>query len=176
MRYQRFWPEMPAFALPSYYDGKIRINLQGRERDGVVPVSEYEATCRAIEAMVRECVDLRTGEPVVEMVERPGRDPMSLGRTEADIDVFWHGTSNAIQHPRHGRIGPLPFRRPGGHTGETGVAYFAGGGIPVARHGSRSSFDVVPTLIDLLGEQVPPQLTGESFLSLLHEQPTVSAG
>jgi hypothetical protein len=167
MRYRRAWPKMPAFALPSYYDGKIRINLQGRERSGIVPVSEYEATCRAVEAMVRECVDLRTGEPVVEMVERPGRDPMALDKTEADIDVFWRGVSNGIRHPVHGRIGPLPFRRPGGHTGKSGVAYFAGEGIRSARHGSRSSFDVVPTLIELLGEPAPPQLTGESFLPLL---------
>ena len=176
-RYQRFWPKMPAFALPSYYDGKVRINLQGRERDGIVPQSEYDAACDAIEGMLRQCIDPRTGEPAVELIERPGRDPMRLGRTEADLDVFWRGAANALDHPRFGRLGPLPFRRPGGHTGETGVAYFAGEGIPVSRHASRSSFDVVPTLIEMLGETVPAHLTGESFLSVLSAgSPSISAG
>ena len=35
-RYSQFWPRMPAFALPSFYDGRIRINLEGRERHGIV--------------------------------------------------------------------------------------------------------------------------------------------
>jgi predicted AlkP superfamily phosphohydrolase/phosphomutase len=168
---------MPAFALPSYYDGKVRINLQGRERDGIVPLSEYDATCEAIEALLRQCIDPRTGESVVGLIERPGRDPMGLGGTEADIDVFWRGAANVLHHPRLGRLGPLPFRRPGGHTGETGVAYFAGEGIPLGRHGTRSAFDVVPTLFEMLGEAQPPHLTGESFLPmLLAGSPSTVAG
>jgi predicted AlkP superfamily phosphohydrolase/phosphomutase len=175
-RYQRFWPRMPAFALPSYYDGKVRINLQGREREGIVPLAEYDATCDAIEALLRQCIDPRNGDSLVDLIERPGRDPMRLGSTEADLDVFWRGTANAIEHPRFGRLGPLPFRRPGGHTGETGIAYVAAENIPVGRHGSRSSFDVVPTLIELLGEAVPDHLSGESFLSMLRAgSPSISA-
>ena len=38
--YCRFWPKMPAFALPSYYDGRIRLNLVGREKRGLVSISE----------------------------------------------------------------------------------------------------------------------------------------
>jgi hypothetical protein len=142
----------------------------------VVPLAEYERTCAAIEAVLRQCRDTRTGEPVIETIERPGRDPMTLDRTEADIDVFWRGTVNAIEHPELGRIGPVPFRRPGGHTGETGVAYIAGEGIPNRRYGSRSSFDVVPTLIDLLGEPPSSRLTGQSFLPLLRQEPAIPAG
>ena len=37
-RYSHFWPRMKAFALPSYYDGRIRLNVVGREAKG---------TCRA---------------------------------------------------------------------------------------------------------------------------------
>jgi predicted AlkP superfamily phosphohydrolase/phosphomutase len=176
MRYQRAWPKMPAFALPSFYNGKIRINLQGRERDGIVPLTEYEATSRAIEAMVRQCTDASTGEPVVEMLQSRRGNPMTMDSTEADIDVFWHGISNAIEHPKFGRIGPVPYRRPGGHTGDAGVAYLAGAGITQGSYGRRSSFDVVPTLIDLLGQNVPGRLTGESFLPLLLGERAISAG
>jgi predicted AlkP superfamily phosphohydrolase/phosphomutase len=40
--YQDYWPRMKAFALPSYYDGNIRINVRGREREGLVEPSQDE--------------------------------------------------------------------------------------------------------------------------------------
>jgi predicted AlkP superfamily phosphohydrolase/phosphomutase len=46
---------MPAFALPSFYDGRIRINLRGRERRGIVDPSRYEQTCAELETLLREC-------------------------------------------------------------------------------------------------------------------------
>lgn len=43
--YRPHWRSMHAFALPSFYDGRIRINLAGRESEGRVPLSEYDARC-----------------------------------------------------------------------------------------------------------------------------------
>ena len=48
---------MPAFALPSYYDGRIRINLAGREGRGVLAVSQYESVRKEIGTLLRECRD-----------------------------------------------------------------------------------------------------------------------
>ena len=77
---------MPAFALPSFYDGRIRINLRGRERHGIVDPSRYEETCRDLETLLRECRDPRTGEPVVDSFERAStRDPLCLTGSEADL-------------------------------------------------------------------------------------------
>ena len=56
-RYGRFWPQMDAFALPSFYDGRVRINLAGREREGQVPLAAYEAKVQEIEDLVRDCID-----------------------------------------------------------------------------------------------------------------------
>ena len=39
--YRRHWPSMPAFVLPTFSDGHVRINLEGRERDGIVPRDRY---------------------------------------------------------------------------------------------------------------------------------------
>ena len=79
LRYRHHWPRMPAFAVPSFYDGRIRINLKGRERDGVVEPSRYEETCRELETLLLECRNPRTGEPVVESFERAStRDPLAL--------------------------------------------------------------------------------------------------
>ena len=163
--YQPHWNTMPAFALPSFYDGRIRVNLSGRESGGLVPASEYGALCDEIEALLRACRDPATGDEIVERVERvAGRDPLTLGPTESDMVVVWKGTFCALDHPTLGRVGPIPFRRPGGHTGPYGMAYVSNVGLQAGDGGVRSSFDVVPTLIELLGEPVPEGLSGVSLL------------
>jgi predicted AlkP superfamily phosphohydrolase/phosphomutase len=163
--YRPHWSAMPAFALPSYYDGRIRINLDGRESAGCVPLSEYEAQCDRIESLLRECRDPATGCGVVEHVERVGeRAPLALCETESDVIVVWKGTFCALEHPTLGRVGPVPYRRPGGHTGPFGMAYVCNAGLKPGDRGIRSSFDVVPTLIELLGEPTPEGLSGASLL------------
>lgn len=164
-RYRPFWPRMQAFALPSFYDGRIRINLAGRECAGRVPVGRYDAVCREIEALLGECRDPISGDPSVASVERVAtRDPLRLGPTESDLVVTWKGPSLGLDHPRLGRIGPLPYRRPGGHTGPHGMAWLAGTALAPGDCGVRSSFDVAPTLVDLLGEGPLPGMSGRSLL------------
>ena len=46
--YRDYWPDMPAFALPSFYDGRVRINLRGREGHGKVDVEDYRKTVAEI--------------------------------------------------------------------------------------------------------------------------------
>jgi predicted AlkP superfamily phosphohydrolase/phosphomutase len=167
-RYSAYWPVMPAFALPAFYGGRVRINLAGRERRGLVRPADYSRVCDEVEQLVRDCRDTRTGEPVVESVERmAGRDPLTIGETEADIVIVWRGSPAGFVHPSLGQIGPLPYRRTGGHTGGPGMAYVSGPGIASADHGMRDAFDVVPTIVELLGEARPAWMSGESFASLL---------
>jgi len=164
-RYQQYWRSMRAFALPSYYDGRIRINLKGREHGGIVPLSEYNKMCDMLEALLLECRDPVTGACAVDFIERAGdANPLDLGETESDLVVVWKGVLCALEHPKHGRIGPLPLRRPGGHTGRYGMACFNRAGLETGDRGVRSSFDLVPTLFGLLGEPVPDGLSGSSLL------------
>ena len=165
LRYRPHWPRMPAFAVPSFYDGRIRINLKGRERDGVVEPARYEEACRELEAMLRECRNPRTGEPAVDFFERAStRDPLALAGSEADLLVIWRGVVAALEHPRLGLVGPVPLRRTGGHTGPHGMAYVAAPGLAPGDRGVRSSFDVVPTIVKLLGERPPAAMSGQSLL------------
>jgi len=165
-RYRHYWRWMPAFALPSFYDGRIRINLAGRERNGAVPFSQYETICDEIETLLHECRDPATGNGAIDYIERAsGRDPLTIGPTESDLVIVWKGMACALDHPKLGRVGPIPFRRPGGHTGNFGMAYLHNAGLEAGERGLRSSFDVVPTLAELLGEAVPPGLSGSSLLS-----------
>ena len=91
-RYQKFWPQMRAFALPSFYDGRIRVNLAGREAQGIVPLENYEAVCNEIVSLLGACRDSITGVPAVKHIDRPTtRNPLALQATEADLVVVWNG-------------------------------------------------------------------------------------
>lgn len=163
--YGAHWPQMPAFALPSFYDGRIRINLRGRERDGIVEPVHYEATCRELETLLRECRDPRTGEPAVADIERAAtRNPLALASSECDLLVVWRSPAAALEHPRLGLVGPVPLRRTGGHTGRHGVAYVAGRGVDPGDRGVRSAFDVAPAIAELLGAKSRAAMSGASLL------------
>jgi predicted AlkP superfamily phosphohydrolase/phosphomutase len=155
------WPAMRAFALPSFYDGRIRVNVRGREGAGVVDAVDYARVCDELEALVRECVDPRTGAGVVASVERPGGDdPMTVGSSFADLVVEWTGGPLALRHPVHGTIGPVPYRRTGGHTGPFGFVSITAPGVAPADLGVASAHDVAPTIAELLaaGSDHPPRL------------------
>ena len=163
--YVPHWHAMRCFALPSFYDGRVRFNLKGREREGTIAPADYHAVCDEIESLVRACRDLRTGEPVVDHVERSIGDPLTLGPSASDLVIVWRGATLGFEHPELGRIGPLPYRRTGGHTGPYGMAFLAGDGIAAGDYGVRSSFDVVPSIVELLGEQLPPGFSGQSVVA-----------
>lgn len=166
--YSRYWRDMDAFALPSFYDGQIRVNLRGREADGRVALADYDATLQSIEDTIRACVDPRTGRSVVREIVRTHRgDPLGLGPTEADLIVVWEGASLAFAHPELGTLGPLPYRRTGGHTGPHGIALLSGSGIAPGFYGERSAFDVVPTILEHIAASADRKLSGASFLSLV---------
>ena len=165
-RYRPFWPRMPAFALPSFYDGQIRLNLKGREAKGMIPLDSYRAAMEGIEAMLHACRDTVTGQPVVASIQRsPHADPRDLSPSQADLIVIWRGAPLGFDHPELGRIGPTPYRRTGGHTGPRGMALIAGEGFTPGQYAPRSAFDMAPTLIDLLGETPGPDVSGVSALA-----------
>lgn len=164
--YRAEWPAMRAFALPSFYDGRIRLNLQGRESQGIVVPSERAAVLDELERLLEACTDPFTGRPVMLRFDRcrPG-DGSDVGPTEADAIVTWNGIASAFEHPTYGRIGPLPYRRAGGHSRTEGVAWLHGPTVPAGPNGWRSSFDVVPTLTSLLGVTSSEPMSGRSLLA-----------
>lgn len=168
VRYRYCWPMMPAFALPSYHDGRVRVNLAGRERGGLVPPERYGATLDHLERLLGECTDPETGRPAVRAFTRPApADPRGLDDMQVDLLVTWAGSPTGLDHPRLGRIGPFPMRRSGGHTGGHGAAIFAGPSIPAREGGLASSYDVVPTIVELLGRTGTARVSGTSLAERL---------
>lgn len=164
-RYAPWWRDMEAFAIPSFYDGRIRLNVAGREAHGFVPPEDYDATCEAVSADLMACRCSRTGRPVVREILRPhGADPAAVPETDGDLEVVWDGLPVGFVHPRFGEIGPVPFRRTGGHTGGDGVFWLAGEGIGAGDLGRASAFDVAATIHDWLDSNASPPASGMSLL------------
>ena len=150
--YRRFWPQMRAFALPVFYDGRVRINLKGREKRGIVEASDYAATCDWVEQLLGQCRDLRTGQPVVSNIERRNAaDPLAESAADADLIVTWNPQIEGIEHPRLGTIGPFPYRRTGGHT-DHGFAWLCGPGIAAQDFGEQEALGMTATIRQLLGD------------------------
>ena len=164
--YRRYWPQMPAFALPSFYDGRVRVNLKGREARGVVDVRDYENLLTELESLVRECVDPVNGKPVARHFERPAcADPLRLAATEADLIIVWDNAPLGFVHPQVGRIGPIPYRRTGGHTGKHGFAYFTSPSIVAGDRGLASSYDVVSSIVAMLANDGDATLSGRNLFA-----------
>jgi len=160
--YQQHWRRMDAFALPTFSDGHVRINLAGREAAGTVPASDYLAACERVVGWLRATVDPRTGQPVVEDVE-VNRDPHRDG-PPADVVVYWRSGIDAFEHPEAGLIGPVPLLRTGEHSSR-GFALVSGPGIEPGDGGARSALDITPTIAALLGAQPDPSGDGSPLVS-----------
>ena len=84
------WTQTRAFALPMEQYGLVRINLAGRETQGIVPRDEFEKTCDGIERALRDLTTV-DGRPVVKHVVRPSRGLHPAGLP--DLVVHWSDAS-----------------------------------------------------------------------------------
>jgi hypothetical protein len=93
-------------------------------------------------------------------------DPFAVPTSDGDLVVTWGASCSSFDHPTHGLIGPVPYRRTGGHTGPYGFAYVQAPDLAPGDRGVRSAFDVAPTLVDLLGLPPIETVAGTSLLDM----------
>jgi predicted AlkP superfamily phosphohydrolase/phosphomutase len=169
------WSRTEAFVAFCDLDGYIRINLRGRERDGIVSREQYGPLCERIAAGLRSFRDADTGEPLVSEIgfaEQLFEDgPMR--KHLPDIIVRWNPTAAAshriIVSPEFGSMAwPTPGRNPLGRSGNhrrrgfliAAGEPFSNGLLPAEAH----IIDLAPTALDLLGVRRPGSFQGRSLL------------
>lgn len=166
--YRKQWPRMSAFALPTFWEGRIRINLRGREGQGIVSPDHYPALCDELAAKLSKLTDARSGKPVVKKVVRTRSsatddDPRL---PFADLVVEWEERAvDVVESPDIGRIGPIPYMRAGGHRPRTFLIASGPGVTPGGTIQGGKVVDLAPTLLSLLGAPIPQAMEGRPLVA-----------
>ena len=170
MWYSAAWPAMRAFALPSFSEGYVRLNVKGRDASGMVDPAEYGRVWDEVAAALRDLRDARTGQPVVTDIIRTRADAFRPAAeraraSDADMIVMWSNRPvDVVDHPAAGRIGPIPFKRSGSHV-HRGFFMARGGEIvPGTRLPERHALDLAPTILDAVGAPIPAHFDGRPIL------------
>ncbi len=167
--YQPLWSQMKAFALPSFADGHIRINLKGREQHGIVSTDEYESVCDELTQILYRLKDGRTGEPIVKKVIRTRQSATENDPKlpDSDLVVLWHERMiDVLDSPDIGRIGPITYFRAGSHWNR-GFLMAKGPDItPGSILPDGEAVDLPATILELMGAPIPEYFEGTSLLRL----------
>ncbi|MGK7956172.1 MAG: alkaline phosphatase family protein [Crocosphaera sp.] len=163
--YKPLWPSMKAFALPSFAEGYIRINLEGREPKGMVSAAEYHDLCDELCDQLYALKEARHEITMVRKIVRPRKDPHDPNPKlpDADLIVVWQDDypTDVMDSPDYGRFGPLPHYRAGSHRAQ-GLIIANGPGIQAnTTISSGHVLDLAPTLLSLMDAPIPEYLEGK---------------
>jgi predicted AlkP superfamily phosphohydrolase/phosphomutase len=158
---------MKAFALPSFSEGYIRLNVRGRETSGVLAPENYARVCDEIEELLAGMRDARTGQPMVANIMRSRTSALDADPRLPDADLLVQWTArpvDVVDTPR-GRIGPMPFQRSGSHV-ERGFLLASGPGLPCdPAAGEAHALDLAPTILSLVGAAIPGYMEGRPLFA-----------
>ena len=119
----------------NYVYGGVRLNLIGREPNGLVPKGAVEEISARLAEDLRQLVNLDSGGPVVRGIERADRlYRRSESDTMPDLFIDWDRTApiETVWSPKTGLVhAPYVNWRTGNHRPD-GLLLVAGPGIPAA--------------------------------------------
>jgi predicted AlkP superfamily phosphohydrolase/phosphomutase len=159
------WSRSMASCLPTDLEGCIRINLKGREPQGIVEAgAHYDDVCADMTQALRELINPASGEPAVRSVLRmdqyaPGERRHHL----PDLVVTWNSDAElqALCSDRVGVVRGIPVDpRPGTHHPRSFIAA-RGPGVRSGPLGTDGHIvDVAPTVLSWLGLPPPDGMDG----------------
>lgn len=162
------WSRTRAFCLPTDLEGYIRVNLRGREPQGIVePGAEYQAVCRELADSLRELRNPATGRSAVREVIITEQE-LSGPRSDQlpDIIVCWSDDAE-ISKLESSAIGSVSGMSPDGRTGTHKAPGFvlakcaAGNTINIPDHAH--IFDFAPTLLTTFGIEKSASMDGAAW-------------
>ncbi len=149
--------------------GGVRINLKGRESQGVVSPEDYESVLEQLSSDLLSVNNAETGQPLASHVLKTHEIYAGDYLDELpDLIVFWN-RSKPIRWVHSDKVGIL-FQefadgRTGDHTGD-GLFFAKGPGIPTGEFNRPvASVDFVPTFRQILG--LPAQVSDGVTISLM---------
>jgi len=162
------WKRTTAFSLPVSYTSFIRVNLRGREPDGLVETGrEYETLTNGIIAELKQIIDPVTGEPAAVNIYKT-TDLFNCGPHESLPDIFveWRSGKfmDRVVHPKAELTQQKPefFRR----SDHSSNGFFALSGPSVQASGNIGEIevlDVAPTFMSLMAKHPPGFMKGRAL-------------
>ncbi len=170
----RDWSQVRAFTLPSDGVGYIRLNLRGRERDGVV----HDAEVRELEEQIADGLlsyEGTDGRAPVAAVERLADVRPDAARAEMlpDLIVRWSETParqrEQFVSPEFGEVRRMGggSGRSGNHTDDAWAVVIPGASRQGGEPGQGRVVDIAPTICAAFGADLSG-LTGEPLLKQGH--------
>jgi predicted AlkP superfamily phosphohydrolase/phosphomutase len=158
--------------MPMDHAAYLRVNLRGREREGIVEEAEYADACALLEGLFSGLRDRESGAAIAGKVVRAYAEAPREATQRAllpDVLVPWSGpragsfaelTSDALPAFRFRVPARLPSGRSGNHVGR---GWFVAAGPGIARGRRIAGHDIVdlaPTVSGWLGIDPAPALAG----------------
>jgi predicted AlkP superfamily phosphohydrolase/phosphomutase len=165
------WSRTRAYWLPTDLEGYIRINLAGREPQGIVqPGAEYQAALADLTTALLELREPVSGRAIVsEVIRTDERFPGARRGYLPDLIVRWNGVApiTAASSERIGTIDKAsPDARTGTHRGPGFVLASGPGIVPGTTLAAAHILDFVPTLLARLGVTAPAHMPGRAWPEL----------
>ena len=175
------WSSTKVFNMVADLQGYIRINLKGRESEGIVNEGkEYDDLCNQLIDGLYTFVDSETREPVIENIKRKDElFPKNTGFDNLpDLLVKWKDKPAAhckkIVSPKFGEIEwPMPGQNPDGRSGNHRPEGFL---LAVGKNIKENStiekkhiIDLAPTILHLLNIQIPEEFDGKVLTEIMEQ-------
>ncbi len=178
------WSKTRMFCIPNSNEGYFRINLAGREPDGLVAAEEFRALVEEVAAELGALVNPANGRCIAHGVHRidevfPGSERPHLPDLVVSFDFDARATDR-IRGPRTGEIaGPAPWEVPAHYTGNHRPNAFLLAAGPDIRRAPLPAgahiLDLAPTILARAGIEPPAHMDGRP-LPLFADATAVPAG
>lgn len=161
------WPHTVAWGEGGYY-ARIFLNVRGREPEGVVAPEEYESVRDDLARRLEAIPDER-GYPIPTRVYKPEEVYPEVAGVAPDLiavfgDLLWRsvGTIGGDEgvHTFENDTGPDDANH-----AQDGLYILAGPGIAARGEHDAHLLDIAPTLLELLGLEVPESMRGGSLVA-----------
>lgn len=163
------WAQTVAWGEGGYY-ARIFMNVEGREPQGVVPAADYEAVRDDLAARLAAIGD-EHGDPIPTAVYRPEEVYPDVQGVAPDLivifgDLLWRsvGTIGGDEgiHTFENDTGPDDANH-----AQDGMYVVAGPGVGATGEHDAHLLDIAPTVLELLGLEVPAEMRGASLVPAL---------
>jgi predicted AlkP superfamily phosphohydrolase/phosphomutase len=178
------WPNTRYFALPMDYNGYVRLNLKGREKQGCLDPADADQVLAEVDAGLRSFRDIATGKPVIRgtiKVDELISPTAPRRRFLPDLIVLWDPpgpawASSGVVSDQFGEIRwpegrKLASGRSGNHTPHGWFVARGPGIAPGPTAGTYDTADLIPTVFQWLGAPQPSHFAGRPIEELLGAAP-----